>query len=83
MWSVQKERAQAQDYAMRALMLEELGQREIAKIFHKLVMLCDEKIELFKRLETGGAALTRICNKGNLDDVLPVSASMGMPRSSF
>jgi hypothetical protein len=65
MWSVENERRNAQECALRAAMLEELGLPEIALIFRDLVALSDMKMNLYNRLKSVDSLLASPCNKTN------------------
>ena len=49
-WDIESEREQAQNFALRAAGLADLGIRPAAELFLELVELCDRKIEIFKTL---------------------------------
>jgi hypothetical protein len=57
---IEKERTEAQNYALRAAMLEDLEFQETAALFRELVALCDRKIELYRSIKTKAESLAAL-----------------------
>jgi GTP cyclohydrolase II len=48
---IEEERQEAQDYAIRAAILEDLGLKVGARLFRKAIKLCDQKIAILQQIE--------------------------------
>ena len=60
---IETERAQAEQWAIRAVMAEEIGIPSLTETYRDLITLCDAKVSILKDLEERGAVFLQTLDK--------------------